>query len=151
MAEPEKQEILPSVQSKPVQQELFPNEFTELIAVERQRLDASNKRTEVMRLMVEANDAADKRQYEFQMAQLNVRANDALGKHGLLKTVLYFGGAFLFCLVTFLVYMAFFGAGPQQEVALKILSILGTGLGGAGIFKLGTEAVKKMTQKSPLG
>ena len=131
----------------PTQQELFPNEFSQLMAVERQRLDATNRRTEVVRMMVEASDAADKRQFEFQMAQLNARTTDASNKHGLLKNILYCASGFVIVVLLFLVGMAFFGTQDQQQIAMKILSVFGTGLGGAGIFRLSSEAIRKLTQK----
>ncbi len=50
------------------QQELFSMDFMEL---ERRRIDSINKRTEVARAYIDANSAADQRQYSYHLQKMN--------------------------------------------------------------------------------
>jgi hypothetical protein len=117
------------------------------MAVERQRLEASTRRTDVVKMLVEANDAADKRQYEFQMAKLESGNVDLRNRHTLLSRTILGGGIFVILVVALFLYMAFFGNENQRETAIKILTVFGTGLGGAGIFRIVTEGLKRISSK----
>lgn len=148
--EGQKREVLASQESasKPEQLELFRHDlFKELMAVERQRLEASTRRTDVVKMLVEANDAADKRQYEFQMAKLESGNVDLRNRHTLLSRTILGGGIFVILVVALFLYMAFFGNENQRETAIKILTVFGTGLGGAGIFRIVTEGLKRISSK----
>jgi uncharacterized membrane protein len=81
------------------------------------------------------------------MAKLTSKENEFKTTHGLLKLIVLVGGASVIAVVAFLFYMAFLGTPAQSQISHKILMILGTGLGGAGIFRLLSEGVKKFLQK----
>lgn len=51
------------------QQELF--SMDKFIELERQRIDSIDKRTEVARAYIDANSAADQRQYSFHIQKMN--------------------------------------------------------------------------------
>jgi len=48
----------------------LPPALQSMVELERQRIESFNKRTDVARYAIEANDAADRRQFEYQMAKL---------------------------------------------------------------------------------
>jgi hypothetical protein len=56
-----------------------------LVDLERQRIDSFNRRTDVVRYAIETNDAADRRQYEYQMAELEADTAASRCRHSLSK------------------------------------------------------------------
>ena len=51
------------------QQELF--SMDEFVELERKRIDSINKRTEVAQAYIDANDAADQRQFDYHIQKMN--------------------------------------------------------------------------------
>ena len=121
--------VRPSADS--AQNELWP--VSELLELERRRVDSQDRRIDVARRAIEASDAADQRQYDYHVERL--RRDDEARKHRhesgirLLWTV--FGAGLLLTGLFF--WMIFFGDDAQRTVALDILKTVGTGLGGFGI------------------
>jgi hypothetical protein len=61
--------IEPNKHESSGQTDLFPESLVrEMLDVERKRIDSMDKKTETTRMWIEASDASDKRQCEFQMA-----------------------------------------------------------------------------------
>ncbi len=130
------------------QGELFSEEvLKKLISVEQERIESANRRTDVARQMIEANSAADKRQYEYHMARLKSLDEDRLRRHGIAKIIYVGGGSFLCFIVIFLFGVTFFGSSAQSSLALDILKILGVGAGGYGIGAGLIGGVKKLLPK----
>ena len=125
----------------------FPPELRELIAVERERIDSTNRRTDVAKYAIEMSDASDKRQFEFQMAQLRSQTDGSRQRFilacGIAISVsvlaVVFGGALL--------WMAFFGTPSQTEAASAILKTLGIGAGGYGVIGGAIRGIKAMLDR----
>lgn len=111
-----------------------------MVDLEKQRIESFNRRTDVVRYAIETNDAADKRQYEYQMAKLAAETNAAESRHRLMRTLTIGGGAVVTVTVGILRGIAFWGNPTQSEMSLTILKVLGTGAAGYGIVN-GAQAV----------
>jgi hypothetical protein len=143
------QEILPP--SKTADQfELF----EQALEVERERIRSQDKRTEVVRAAIDANDASDKRQFEFHMAKLKADRDTQTENLEIEKTRLKIaigvvvsvglscvGLVFLFC------YMLFFGTSGQSSLAMSILTTLGQGVGGFGIIYAAIIAFRTLLKR----
>lgn len=112
----------------------LPPALQSLVELERQRIESFNKRTEVVRYAIETNDAADKRQYEFQMAKLTADTNAGIRRHSLMRALAIGGGLILTVFVGTLLGIAFYGTPIQSNVALDVLKYMGTGAAGYGIL-----------------
>ena len=124
------QQARPSSDS--VQSEFWP--VSELLELERRRVDSQDRRIDVARRAIEASDAADQRQYDYHVERLR-RDDEARNRRHesgirLLWTVV--GSGLLLTGLFF--WMIFFGNDAQRTVALDILKTVGTGLGGFGII-----------------
>lgn len=149
MTDTKPQEVLPPAKSAD-QLELF----EQALEVERERIRSQDKRTEVVRAAIDANDASDKRQFEFHMAKLKADRDTRTENLEIEKTrlkiaigvALTFGAscvglALLFC------YMLFFGTSPQSSLALSILTTLGQGVGGFGIIYAAIIAFRTLLKR----
>lgn len=122
----------PSSSPESVQGELWP--VSALIALERERVASRDRRNDLTRQAIEADDAADQRQYDYHVEKLRRDDADRKRRHasgvrllwGLFSAVALFN-AFVF-------WMVFFGNDAQRSAATAILRTLGTGLGGFGII-----------------
>jgi hypothetical protein len=127
-------------------QSVLPTEtvLRELIEVERARIESTNKRTENARMLIEATDASDKRQYEYHMTKLTTEDAHNLRKHNLAKGVISVGGGVI-CLVVFvLLWAMFWGNQTQSDLAFNLIRILGIGVGGYGVFSGLINAIKRL-------
>ncbi|EME69096.1 hypothetical protein H261_15225 [Paramagnetospirillum caucaseum] len=130
------QEVIPPIKD-PNQLELF----EQALEVERERIRSQDKRTEVVRAAIEANDASDKRQFEFHMAKLdderNARAENSAIERERLHLAKWiaasFGVAVIGLCILFSI-MLFFGSATQSATALNILGTVGKGIAGFGII-----------------
>lgn len=122
----------------------FPAELRELIGVERERIESANRRTEVARYAIEMNDASDKRQFDFQMEQLNRQAADSKRKHGFAVAVATGGFVVVVAMSSLLLGMAFFGTSSQADMAVSIMKSLGLGVAGYGIIGAIARAVRAL-------
>lgn len=115
--------------------------FADALNVERERILSADRRTEIVRTAIEANDAADKRQFEFQMAKL-AEEKAFRQEQGVIETkrltlatwilvVVSIGLAAIGGLVFF---MLFFGDERQSALAAEMVSKLLAGLGGFGVI-----------------
>ena len=121
----------------PRQPDMFP---AELIALERDRINSQDKRTEVARAAVDAQLESDKRQFDYHMARLNNEESDNRRKFTFASRYLWalFGVATVVFL--FLVGVAFFGNPAQSALAMQILRTLGHIATGAGLLIFGRHA-----------
>ena len=122
------------------QYEMFP--LREMLEVERERIDSQNRRTEVAKQAIEAQDAADKRQYDFHVRRLNSEDSQSIRQHGLARGVFWGGGGFFAIVSIFILVMLFFGDADQAASARSILSVVGQALGGAGFLYLMVRAIR---------
>lgn len=119
-------------------------ELRDLLLIERERIESQNKRTEVVRLAVEMNDASDKRQYDFQMAQLNAQVEGTRRKYTLATWLSSVSIAIGTCLLSLLFWALFFGSKDQSEMSMSVLKIIGYGLGGYGAIGAGVRGVRRL-------
>ena len=111
----------------------FPPALQGLLDLEKQRIESTNQRTNVVRYAIETNDASDKRQYEYQMAKLAADTTADTRRHNLMRTSTITFGAATVLGLSFLFGMAFFGTPQQSEMAFSVLKVLGTGGAGYGV------------------
>jgi hypothetical protein len=130
------QEVIPPIKD-PKQLELF----EQALEVERERIRSQDKRTEVVRAAIEANDASDKRQFEFHMAKLDDERHSRAESSAIDRDRLQFAkwialsfGAVAIGLVVLFSWMLFFGSSEQSATASSILGTVGKGVGGFGII-----------------
>jgi hypothetical protein len=127
--------LTPEEQMEVRRGELVPAEpLHELLQLERERIDSNNRRTEVMRLAIEANKESDRQQFDFSMAQLGHESTKTESKHSIAKLVIYVGGSFVLILFAFLIGMAFFGSPYQAQIAFDLVKIILAGVAGYGVI-----------------
>lgn len=116
-----------------VQAQKMAEQLTELLDIERLRIQSADRKTDATLKLIETMDNADKRQYEFHIARLNSDADLNLRRHSLIKWSVV-GTFSLAVLITVACgYYLFEGTQPQSAVAGHILSTIGIGVGGFGI------------------
>jgi len=125
-------------------EESAPQQLRMLVDLEKQRIDSYNRRTDVARYAIEMNDAADKRQFEYRMAELDAGKTSSQRRHTLAKNIAIgagFGGG---AIIALLLIMAFFGSSSQSAMAIQIFIILGIGVGGYGAIEAVVRAISKL-------
>lgn len=128
--------------SNPIEGEFLSGK--EMMELERERIRSSDRRNDVALRAIEANDAADKRQFEFHMAR---QEQDLIVKKEQIKMMKYLviGGSITSLLIfSVLGYMLFFGSEHQSQIASKAIETIVSALGGIGIFLFGKSAIGKM-------
>lgn len=120
----------------------------DMFELEKERIKSSDKRTEIARLAIEANDAADKRQFDYHMQKLAADIQVKTQQNKIAKDLLYGGSTFIFAAITLLFSMSFFGDEHQSQLASNLLEKLMTALSGIGIYLLGKSAIGKLTNPS---
>jgi hypothetical protein len=141
MAEPKGGLPIPHPQSNEVSVD---SQFEQMIALERERIEAQNRRTEVARLAVEASDRADERQMTFHLEKLKRDDHDRVRRYTLSTYFLLGVGSFIAISSFLCLYMLFFGSDPQRETASTILKYGFTALGGGGSLYLVRQAFRWM-------
>ena len=111
--------------------------FSEMVALERERIASRNQMVAVLQAGFEGADAADKRHYEFQMNRL--ARNDRYRNRRLTNIVRFgwYGAAVVAGLLAIVVYALFWGT-PEQRAAAVALA--GTGVGAAAGFLAGRHS-----------
>lgn len=122
----------------------FPPALRSLIELERERIDSANRRTEVVRFAIESNDASDKRQFEFRMAELEAGRASSARRHTLAQKVVFSATGIGVVILALLFGMAFFGNPDQSAVAIKILEVSGVGIGGYGLIGAVVRATSQL-------
>jgi hypothetical protein len=96
------------------------------------------------------NDAADKRQFEYRMAELDAGKTSSQRRHKLAKGIaLGFGGVGSI-VIALLLYMAFFGTLTQSDIAIKIAIVISIAVGGYGAIETLIRAVSKLFKEGDI-
>lgn len=127
------------------QLELFP----QLIAVEQQRIEAQNRRTDAIRLWIEKQSESDKRMYDYQMAKLTGDNDDRKSRFLVGGKLVIGTAAFCAVLLLGLFGFIFLGSVEQRNAALEILAIVGIAIGGAGGYVLLERFVQSAMRSKP--
>lgn len=127
---------------EPIEGELYSGK--EMFELERERLKSADKRTEIAKLAIEANDAADKRMFDYHMARIQKESELKRDQLSLIRWIAIGGGIIATTVVTLLFGMMFFGDAHQSELAWGILEKLGVALSGIGAYLLGKMAFGKL-------
>ena len=132
--EKEEQQALTDVPQdpKPIQGEIWPAET--LIQLERDRIDSYNRRTDVARQAVEANEAADQRQFNFHMEKLKRDSDDRADRRVTGFRMLWVFISVATASMALLLWMAFFGDDAQRQIAMDLVGKLVNGVAGFGII-----------------
>lgn len=123
------------------QGELFPSELAKrVLQIEQQRIDRDNQRTSALAKLVEAADAADKRQFEYRLKRLEAddrvaeRHHELEGRRFRFARWLIGGGCFVGALLLLAVIGMAFGGDEAQRDTARVLLIYGfTVIGGYGV------------------
>jgi hypothetical protein len=126
------------------QLELFDPIIREMMAVERERIDSVNRRTEIAREAIQMSDVADKRQFDYRMEDLRTRDESDRRRHALASRILWGGGIVSTLLLLGFLGMAFFAPPDKAALALDFLKVIFTGLGGGGVLTLIIHIVRWM-------
>lgn len=105
-----------------------------LFDIEQRRIESQNRRWDVASQVIEAADAADKRQHELGLKQLE--SNERIEKSRLAlasKAAIGVGGPVVVTLAVILC-MAFFGSNAQADSAKQSIVRIFTALGGGGLI-----------------
>lgn len=116
----------------------------EMLDLERQRIASQDKKTDTARLFIEAQDASDRRQFDFSMDKLNRDDSHRKERHKLLEKVIYVGGAVTILVLFSLLGFMFFGSPFQSGLALGALKTLFVGGAGYGLISGIVSATKKL-------
>ena len=131
----------------PVHGELVPGgEFSPetLIALERDRIDSFNRRTEVARQAVKVNEAADQRQFSFHMEKLKRDSDDRDDRRVTGFQMLWIFIAVVVVAGSFFVAMAFYGDENQRQVAMDLVRTIANGVAGFGIIWAAINAFRRL-------
>ena len=120
----------------------------ELVALERERIDSTNRRTDVALRAIDASDAADKRQYDYHVEKMRKEVEERSERRRSVFRVLWAIGGWVSVVAALLLLMLFFGTDTQREVAMQLLSTALTGLGGAGILWLFRTVLERVARDS---
>lgn len=126
----------------PVQGEIWPAET--LIQLERDRIDSYNRRTDVARQAVEANEAADQRQFNFHMEKLKRDSEDRADRRVTGFRMLWVFISVATVSMAFFAWMAFFGDDVQRQIAMDLIGKLVNGIAGFGIIWAIIYAFKRL-------
>ena len=107
--------------------------FAEL---ERERLAIQREQQAVARRSWEVTDASDRRQNETIVKGIEADTDKDKRRHRLAIIVLLTAVGIPALFLLLLLLMAFFGNSAQSDIALRILTVAGTGIGGAGVVFL---------------
>lgn len=124
-----------------VQGELWP--ASALVTLERERVASRDRRTEVTRQAIEAENAADQRQYDYHVEKLRRDDEDRKRRHESGIRLLWALFTVTVGLTGFVFWMIFFGDDAQRSAAIDILRTIGTGLGGFGVVWFLLTAVRR--------
>lgn len=118
----------------------------DMLELERERIKSADKRTEIARLAIEANDAADKRMFDYHISKLDREAALRGQQFQVGKNLLYGGGLFIFITLCLLFGMSFYGDSHQSEIASNLLETLMKAMGGIGFYLIAKGAFNKLTK-----
>jgi hypothetical protein len=106
-----------------------------------------NRRTEIAREAIQMSDTADKRQFDYRMEKLRLEDQSDQRRHALSSRILWSGGVTSLFLLLSLLGMAFFASPEKAALAIDLLKVIFTGLGGGGILTLILQTVRWLTRE----
>ena len=118
--------------------------LTTFADLERERLAVEREEQAVMLRSWEVADNADRRQNETLVKRIEAETEKDKRRHRLLVGILLTAVSIPSIFLLLLLAAAFFGNPSQSGIALRILSIAGTGIGGAGFIFLVGFAVNRL-------
>ncbi|MBS3953661.1 MAG: hypothetical protein KGZ88_11995 [Methylomicrobium sp.] len=118
----------------------------EMLELERERLKSQDKKTEIAKMAIEANDAADKRMFDYHMSRLDSENDLSKEQIKIAKHLIYGGFTVFFISIALLLSMSFFGDESQSKTAFILLEKLMTALGGIAVYLLGKGTFNKLTK-----
>lgn len=118
--------------------------MTSLTELERERLAIQREQQAVALRSWEIADNVDRRQNETLVKSIDAETEKDKRRHGLLVGVLLMAVGIPLIFLLLLLLAAFFGNPSQSGIALRILSIAGTGFGGAGVIFLVGFAINRL-------
>lgn len=138
---PKGDETTELTRQEPVQNALW--QWTELVKLEHRRIDSNDQRTQMLRHMIDVQDAADQRQAKFYTDKLhredeNKKQRDQTARR-IVWTLIGIGTIFL----SIPVWMLFAGNDTQREMAEWMLDKITTLIGGAGLVYIGQNLLQK--------
>lgn len=119
----------------------------DMFELEKERIKSADKRTEIARLAIEANDAADKRQFDYHIQKLNHDIEFKNQQAKVSAKLLYGIGLVSTAFGALLIYLTFFGTVLQSEIAANLLEKLVTAMSGVGVYLLGKGIFSKLTNQ----
>ena len=120
--------------------------LSEVEEIDQRHFDIQNRRADVMLRMIEAADAADKRQYDHGVKQLESSERIARA-HLSLAAYIAVGIAVTIILVFLAAFaMFFFGSDEQAGRAQRLLGLFFTALGGGGLFYAAQRGLRWLTR-----
>lgn len=118
--------------------------MTALTELERERLAIQREQQAVALRGWEIADNIDRRQNETLVKGIDAETEKDKRRHGLLVGALLMAVGIPSIFLLLLLGAAFFGNPAQSSIALRILSIVGTGVGGAGVLFLIGFAINRL-------
>ena len=119
----------------------------DMFELEKERIKSADKRTEIARLAIEANDAADKRQFDYHIQKLNHDIEFKNQQAKVSAKLLYGIGLVFTVFGALLIYLTFFGTVFQSEIAANLLEKLVTAMSGVGVYLIGKGIFSKLTNQ----
>ena len=130
--------------AEPIEGDYFTGK--EMVELERERIRSADKRTEIARLAIEANNASDQRQFDYHMSRLE-QETKLIKDHIKLAGFLTYGTYFIsVMLISIFTYMSFFGDSEQTKTAYELFSKLITAFAGIGSYLTLKGIFNKLTK-----
>jgi hypothetical protein len=95
-----------------IEGEYYPGK--DMFELEKERIKSADKRTEIARLAIEANDAADTRMFDYHMSKLRCETEFKGQQIKVVTRLLYAGGLFILVSIGLLFIMSFYGDSNQS-------------------------------------
>ncbi|MCJ2070642.1 hypothetical protein MKK75_17900 [Methylobacterium sp. J-030] len=124
-------------------------QFRELMAIERARIDSSNRRTEVVREMISAQVAQNAREFEFATSRMEGEERREKRRLSLFTRIVFTGAAVGVIILTFLMYVAFYGSPENAKLAQSWLTAGAQALGGGAALVVVGQILLRLLKSPP--
>ena len=111
--------------------------------LERERIESYNRRTDLAFKVIEAESAADKQRYDYNVMALKTREARSRRGHNLVKQVV----CAVSVIVIFILAMLFFGEPQQVSVARDMLAVGMQWLSGGAVVYLLVQAGRRLLRQ----
>ncbi len=128
------QELIPPDASESDDDQLPLPLIDEMIELERERIDSTNRRTDLTHRALELANDSDKRQFDYAMERLKSNERRDLRVDKRASSVLLYGGIALVLFIALVMIMLFWGNDAQSAIALSLVTTLFTAVGGGGVM-----------------